>query len=402
MAKPDIYVVCQLFYPELISTGLTLTELCERLSEKGVSIHVFCGYPTITQHHAPVTHCISYRGIQIQRVWSTRFPKLFFLGKLINHITFTLSILWHLLRVPRHSKLLLLTNPPIMPFLMLLLYPIKSFRYSILLFDLYPETLWASKLFSKHHPLIKLWHYLNQRVYRHAQHLITIGRCMQEKILSYLPETQHDRVTYIPIWSDNRTIHHPSPSHSFREQWSLGNSFVVGYSGNMALFHPIETILNAAKQLRDQKDIIFLFVGEGGKKQWAQDFAKTHGLTQCKFYSYVDRDQLGNLLSTFDCGLCGLDAAHTGLSVPSKAMGLLCASVPIIALMQQESEIARIIQEYRCGLVLDPDDSHALAQHILQLHRDRQTGQTFQSNCKKATTAFNLDSISARYYRLLA
>ena len=40
-------VLCQLFYPELISTGQTLTELCESLSEQGVKINVIA---VLTSH----------------------------------------------------------------------------------------------------------------------------------------------------------------------------------------------------------------------------------------------------------------------------------------------------------------------------------------------------------------
>ena len=41
---------------------------------------------------------------------------------------------------------------------------------------------------------------------------------------------------------------------------------IIGYSGNLARFHPIETIMYTAKLLQHEPDIVFLFVGEGYKK----------------------------------------------------------------------------------------------------------------------------------------
>ena len=41
---------------------------------------------------------------------------------------------------------------------------------------------------------------------------------------------------------------------------------MVGYSGNLAKFHPIETFIKAAEILKDRNDIKFIFVGEGFKK----------------------------------------------------------------------------------------------------------------------------------------
>src|SRR3972149_2002330 len=42
---PKLLVLCQLFYPELVSTGQTLTELCEELASMGVDVEVGCGRP---------------------------------------------------------------------------------------------------------------------------------------------------------------------------------------------------------------------------------------------------------------------------------------------------------------------------------------------------------------------
>ncbi|MCP4049977.1 MAG: glycosyltransferase family 4 protein, partial [bacterium] len=119
--KTELLVCCQLFYPELISTGLTLTELCESLSDAGVDIEVLCAPPTIMDRKSDVPETIIYKGITIKRVWSTRFPKLNITGKLTNHITYTLSILLHLIKCPE-KPVLVLTNPPLLaPFIALIL-----------------------------------------------------------------------------------------------------------------------------------------------------------------------------------------------------------------------------------------------------------------------------------------
>ncbi len=45
--KTKLLVLCQLFYPELVSTGQTLTELCEDLVRLWMDVEVVCGPPTI-------------------------------------------------------------------------------------------------------------------------------------------------------------------------------------------------------------------------------------------------------------------------------------------------------------------------------------------------------------------
>ena len=45
--SPHRLVLCQLFYPGLISTGQTVTDLCEELVDMAVGVEVVCGPPII-------------------------------------------------------------------------------------------------------------------------------------------------------------------------------------------------------------------------------------------------------------------------------------------------------------------------------------------------------------------
>ena len=114
---PDVVVVCQLFYPELISTGQTLTELVEELARMGLKIHVIAAQPTVLPGSKRVDPVIDHEGMRIIRTWSTRLPKTKRLGKLLNITTFFLSAWWLVLRKYRQPQLLLLTNPPYLPLL---------------------------------------------------------------------------------------------------------------------------------------------------------------------------------------------------------------------------------------------------------------------------------------------
>jgi len=67
--SPKILLLCQLFYPELVSTGQTLTELCERLAESGVDIEVVCAPLTVVDRKTKAAKQIYHKGIKIRRVW---------------------------------------------------------------------------------------------------------------------------------------------------------------------------------------------------------------------------------------------------------------------------------------------------------------------------------------------
>ena len=395
-----VYVFCQLFYPELISSGQTVTELCEALAKKGLPLTIYCSQPTLTEQKT-VKKTLSYQGMLIHRLWSTRFNKLSLIGKLLNHLSFGLSSFLTLLFLPKNSIILVFTNPPFLPILVRFLYPIKRFCYHVVIFDVYPETLIAAGLLTQSHLLSRWLSSQNKLTYHYAAHVIVIGRCMKKIIDTYF-DHPHKNSTYIPMWSDDPNIQKPNNASFFKQQWSLQNHFVIGYAGNMAKFHPIETIMNAALLLKSSSDIAFVFVGEGAKKQSAQSFVTSHQLTNCQFHSYVDRDQLPNLLASFDCGLLGLVSDHTGLSVPSKTFGLLSSGVPTIACCSSESEISQLFTDYDCGIISDPNNAEELAQHILSLKNNNNLSQHYSKQAKKAINdRFNLNVISDQYFQIL-
>ena len=178
---------------------------------------------------------------------------------------------------------------------------------------------------------------------------------------------------------------------------------IIGYSGNLARFHDIESIIQAAYLLRNNKDITFLFVGEGHKKQWAQDYVIKHKLPNCMFKSYVDRDQLGALLDAFDIGVVSLCKENTGLSVPSKTMGLLAAKKPLLAIMDKACEIALMIKDFNNGIVIPPNQAKQLAAEIQSIYTNKALLKTYSLNSEKALNEkYNIDQTASLFTELFS
>ncbi len=401
LKKPKIYVWCQFFYPELVSTGQVVTELFVRLSST-LEVEVHCAQPTIKKSRK-VPKVLHYEGVRVVRLCSTTFPKISIFGKMMNQITYSTSLLLKALFLPRESRINVFTDPFFLPLLLYILYPIKKFKYTITLFDLYPETLAKNRVLSPRGMLYRLLDTMTNNVYANASNVITIGRCMQ-KIVKNRPINWKCKPEFVPIWCDTENIRRKAlPPNYYRELWNIKEScFVVGYSGNLARFHPIETFLQSAAILRNHNDIKFVFVGEGAKKDSAQQFCIDNKLLNCHFQSYVEREELGSLLSSFDCGLVGLNREQTGLSVPSKTVGLITAGVPVIACVDESSETALMILEGKCGYVCNPSDSEKLVECILNLKEDPNQCISFGENATLAANkSFQITDITNLYATFL-
>jgi hypothetical protein len=64
-APQRLVLVCQLFYPELVSTGQTLTELGEELARRGVQLKVVASQPIIMRRDEHIAPHIVHEGISI-------------------------------------------------------------------------------------------------------------------------------------------------------------------------------------------------------------------------------------------------------------------------------------------------------------------------------------------------
>jgi colanic acid biosynthesis glycosyl transferase WcaI len=405
-----VLILCQLFYPETISTGQILTELAEQLAASGVDVEVVCGPPTILKWPRRVPRVMTHRGIRIRRVWGTRFPKLNLAGRVLNELTFTASAFVYLLfRRPRRP-ILVLTNPP---FLAVVCAVLRTLRlgppYVHLIFDVYPDTAVRLGLLREGGLLARIWDRLNLFVYERAATVVVIGRCMKEVITGKIKRMKGDlavngKLHHIHVWCDDEAIGAAaSAGGDWAERFGIRGRFVVGYFGNMGRFHDLETVLGAAERLRHHPDIVFLFIGEGYKKKWAVACAQGKDLQNCRFSTYVPREELGRLLSLADVGIVSLREGQEGLSVPSKTYGLMAAGVPVLAVVPETSEIARMVREEQCGIRIRPGDEQGLADRIVELSHDPWQLRSLGSNGRRAIREkYNLTLASHQYADLLA
>ena len=404
----EVLILCQLFYPELVSTGQTLTELAEQLVASGVEVEVLSGPPTIVGRGDRLPKRMEHKGIHIRRVWGTRFPKLSLVGRVINQITFACSVFCYLLLHRPRKPILVLTNPP---FLAIICAVLRALRmgppYLYLIFNVYPDTAVHLGLLRERSVVTRIWDYSNCFVNKHASAVVVIGRCMRDVICRKIREHGHEvngKLHQIHIWCDDEAIMSAcATSNGLADKFDVRDRFVVGYFGNMGRFHDIETILDAAERLKSHHEIVFLFVGEGHKKQWALDYARRHDLKNCRFHTYVEREELGHLLGLADVGLVSLLEGQEGLSVPSKAFGLMAAGVPVLAVVPEACEIARIVEEEQCGARVRPGRADDLAHSILELSQEPQSLRIMGENGRKAIQSkYSVARASRQYLDLLA
>jgi glycosyltransferase involved in cell wall biosynthesis len=87
------------------------------------------------------------------------------------------------------------------------------------------------------------------------------------------------------------------------------------------------------------------------------------------------------------------------MAVPCKIYGILAAGRPVIALVPEHSEIANIVREENCGLVVDPDDLDGLINAIFFLKDNDGIRRQMGQNGRKAFENKYTTRIAAKAYK---
>lgn len=371
----------------MVSSGHLLTRLALGLSESGWQVNVLAGRPNKYIEGTDTKKKTNYHGLYIERIKSTNFVRSSFIGRLINDITFSFSALIKCLVMSKESNLLIVTNPPLLiPMAWILSSIRKDISYSILLFDLYPQTLINLNKISENGLIAKSLTLMNYKAYLKSKVIFSIGRCMTDILIDKAKNHNiaiKDKITNINIWCDDELLlGDKSRRPIILDNAEVKDKFIVLYSGTMGLIHDIETILQTAQSLEEEKDIHFLFIGDGPQRTIVEDFIKVTKCHNVTIGNFVRIEELAALFDGAAIGIVSLKLGHEGASVPSKALSIFAAGKPTIALMSKKSEISRLIRDNNIGFVIDPGNCKELKKKIMLLRDDRNLCNKMGNNAR--------------------
>ncbi len=402
VSRPKIWIFCELYYPEEASTGYHLTGIAEALAAE-FEVHVITG--PASQEFQPVAapKQEERHGVHIHRCRGTHRPKDSLPGRLLNMLTRT-GAMWleGLRRVRRGDTMLVVTNPPLLPFAVMLLKWLRGAPFVFLMYDVYPEVLVASGLSRPNSWLVRLGQLANRLLYRQADRLISIGRDMSRLLAEKLRGLE-DRLRLIPNWAELESITCQPPEKSqWRAELELQDKFTVLYAGTIGRTHGVETIVAAAERLREHPGIHILVAGFGAKETYVRQQIDARQLPNLSLHHFNrPRREQGETLAAGDVGLISFMPGMSGVSVPSRMYNFMAAGRALIAVTDAESELAMVVREEQIGWVVPPNDGAALAQVILEAQRNPETVKAMGERAAAVVRSKYSQEKSAAGYRKL-
>ncbi len=395
-------VITQFFPPDYAATGQLIEELTKQLGTLGVNVEVFTGQPGYAFQTSVAPPIEQLGRVRIKRSRATQIWSKQIRGKAINGVLFMMRTILHILRNRQGSNLLLITTaPPFLPVLGYIAHLLFRIPYVCILYDLYPDIAVDLGVISKNHWLVKLWQSLNRRVWRNAKGLIVLSPEMKERVAAICPQADH-KIEVIHSWGDPKAIVPiPKEENWFACEYNLADKFTVLYSGNMGRCHDMDTIIEAAKLLRDEP-IQFVFIGSGAKRKQVIEEAQRLGLDNLIFLPYQEKHLLPYSLTACDLSLVSVDVRFESLVAPSKLYPALAAGRPVAIICSKYSYLRKLMQEGDCGATFENGDAEGLAEFIRLLSRDQLLAEWMGKAARKyMQNNFTPEIISQQYLKVL-
>ena len=179
---------------------------------------------------------------------------------------------------------------------------------------------------------------------------------------------QRERILSIPNWVGETAL--PAPSDEYRRSMGATNGeFVLLHAGNMGAKQDLGNVVAAARALHREDSIKFAFIGDGSRRAWLEAEIAEAGLENVSVLPLQPAGEVATFFASADALLLNQGPGVSDSVVPMKLLSYMAARKPILAAVNPASITAEIVNQARCGLVVDAGRPEALANAARQLAR---------------------------------
>lgn len=357
-------------------SGYLMIDIANAISEQGFNVSLLTG--RLVQRDKPLSESVNVSRV----VKYNRSNKVL---RLYSWVMAFLQILFLIKFKYNGAYLFIVTNPPISTFLPLLC---KN-SFSVMIFDVYPDALTEMGFVRSRSLIIRIWKHLNKKVYLRADNIFTLSENMSLRLQEY---TSRDKVTVIPVWSNNMFFEPIAKSmNPFVSEHGLEDKFVILYSGNLGATHNIEIIPDLASAVKDPR-VIFLIIGNGDKRKWLQDIIIKKSLTNCLILPLQPVEKMRFSFASADLAIVSLSNSATSLSVPSKTFNFMSAGLPLLCIASHDSELSHMVSKYKNGSCFEPEEIEEIVFFIENLLNNKEVREQYKANSLNASFDFTEDN----------
>lgn len=327
-------------------------------------------------------------GIEVVRVWTYITANEGFVGRTLDYVSFMIAAV---LAAPflKRPDLVIGTSPQF--FTVCAAYVVSRLKRVPFVFelrDLWPESIKAVGAMRQGR-VIAMLEAVEMFLYRKAALVVANSPAFKADLVERGIAAGKMEIV---INGADLTRFKPMPKdEALMERLGLGGKFVGGYVGTHGMAHALETLLEAARQLRQLPDgdaYHILLLGDGANKRALVDKAREMALDNVTFVDSVPKSEVVRYWSLLDVSIIHLrDTDLFRTVIPSKLFESMAMQLPV--LLGVKGEAARIVEREGIGLVFEPEKADALVEGLVALRGHKARHDDMKAACRSAAGRYD-------------
>lgn len=324
-----------------------------------------------------------------------------FLGRLWGYFSFVFySIFAGLFKTKGKFDVIVVTSPPL--FVGITAFVLSFFKripYVFEVRDLWPESAIDTGVLTNK-PLIRLAYWFEKIIYKRAKLINVLTPAFRDKLINN-KNVPAEKVVFIPNAADfsiSDSISENFDKTAFRKEHGLDGKMVITYVGAHGIANHLIQVVDTAELLKDEKEVLFMLIGGGMRKEALKEEVKKRGLTNVKFVDSVPKKEVFKYILASDVGTSVLKKVDTFKTIYSnKTFDYMACKKPVLMVIDGVSK--QLVEDAGCGIYVEPENPEDFKEKvILYLNMsEEERNKEGESGYKYAKEHFDRTQLAHKY-----
>jgi colanic acid biosynthesis glycosyl transferase WcaI len=396
------------YAPEPTGIAPYNTELCEFLKSRGHEISMVTAFPYYPAWaKLPADRWRLYRtdtqeGVPIHRCWHYVPAKATTARRILHELSFGLTSFLRILTLPRADIYIVVSPPLFLGVVARMVACLKRSRYIFHVQDLQPDAALGLGMV-RSGAFMRLLHGIERFSYRHA---VAVSGISESMLAAFEGKgVPVEKRWYFPNWVSRHAAQMDSAAHhSFREFHSIPpDAFLAVYAGNLGRKQGLRVLLEAGRRLKACSlggrfsSIWIVIAGDGVMRLELEQELAREPAPNFLLLPLLPEPAYRAMLAEATVGIVTQAKGSGQVVFPSKLLTLLAAGLPILAVAEIDSDLARSVAKGNFGVNVPPAQPEQVAQAMINLARQPDKLQRMAESGRRWVQNFSADRILGEF-----
>jgi colanic acid biosynthesis glycosyl transferase WcaI len=365
--RETVLVVSQTFVPDPAAVGQHMSDVAFELARRGHDVRVYASARGYENPKAKYPRREMLNGADVRRFGFASFGKKSLVLRVLGTAMFMTRAFLAALFTKNLAGIFFSTSPPLIGLPLCIVGRLRKVPVVFWAMDLNPDQLIALRKLKATDRTAKVLEIVNRFILKNAALIIALDRFMADRLAAR--GISRSKMLVMPPWShENQLV--PTADRSaaqFRADHGLDGKFIIMYSGNHSPSNPLTTLLEAMVQLKDRKDLRFLFIGGGSGKKEVDAYIRNYDLKNALSLPYQPLADVVHTLSAAHVQVVSLGKPMVGIIHPCKVYGAMAVARPVLFLGPRPSHVSDLLEQCDMGIQISHGDVAGMVDAIDRL-----------------------------------